>query len=143
MSQISVRPPDDPTYDVDMGHGWVLFAGIMLAIGGVLNVIHGIAAISNSKALDGAAEYVVGDLNSLGWFLLVCGAAQVIVAFGIWAATEWGRWLGVAAACANMLIQFAYLPAQPGFAIMMFLVDVLVIYGLITYGGRDRDYLGQ
>ena len=29
--------------------GWVTFAGIMLLIGGVLNVIYGIAAIGNSS----------------------------------------------------------------------------------------------
>ena len=38
------RPADDPTYRVDPGHGWVLFAGIMLAVVGVLNVAYGIAA---------------------------------------------------------------------------------------------------
>src|SRR4029077_19168264 len=31
------------------GGGWVAFAGVMIAIVGVLNIIYGIAAISNSR----------------------------------------------------------------------------------------------
>src|SRR4051794_7584057 len=37
-------------YDIEpAGYGWVVFAGVMLAIVGTLNFIYGIAAISDSK----------------------------------------------------------------------------------------------
>ena len=43
---------------------------------------------------------------------------------------------------ANMLVQALVLPAQPVWAIMIFFVDVIIIFGLLTFGGRDRHNLG-
>jgi hypothetical protein len=140
--QIAIRPADDPTYDVDPGRGWILFAGIALGLAGVLNVVYGIGAIGDSQFYVRDAEYVLGNLHTWGWLMLVVGAIQVIVAFGIWAATEWGRWLGILAALVNMFIQFLVLPARPGLAVIVFMIDVIVVYGLLTYGGRDRHNLG-
>jgi hypothetical protein len=140
---LAPRAADDPTYHVDPGRGWVLFAGIVLGVAGVLNVVFGIAAVSKSNFYVSGAQYVIGNLSSLGWLLLVVGAVQVCVAFGIWAAAEWARWLGVLSAMANMLIQFLAFANSPGLGLAMFMVDVIVIYGLLTYGGRDRRYLGD
>jgi hypothetical protein len=134
---------DPSTYDVDPGRGWIIFAGGMLALVGVLNVIYGIAGIGNSKVFVRDAEYVLGNLKTWGWILLIAGIVQVVAAFGVWAATEWGRWIGVIAAGLNMLVQFFALPSFPGRAILIFFVDVIVIYGLLTYGGRDRHSLAD
>src|ERR1700760_4648680 len=112
-SSIPVRSADDPTYDVDPGHGWILFAGIMLAIVGVINLVYGIAAISNATFYAGGAKYVLGNLHTWGWLLTIVRGIQVVVAFGVWAATEWGRWLGIAAAALNMVLQFFALPSHP------------------------------
>jgi hypothetical protein len=136
--RIAVRPADDPAYQVDPGHGWVLFAGLMLALVGVLNIVYGIAAVSNSKFYVRDVTFVLGNLNTWGWCLIVLGAVQLVVAVGIWRASEAARWLGVAFAAANMIVQFFVLPAHPAWALMVFFVDVIVIFGLLTYGGRDR-----
>src|SRR6185369_13916899 len=87
--------PNDPKEECQMatgaryaeeppGYGWVIFAGTMLAIIGVLNFIYGIAGISNSKFYARGVEYVISDLKTWGWVLVVVGVAQVITAFGIW-----------------------------------------------------------
>jgi hypothetical protein len=134
---------DPSTYDVDPGRGWVIFAGTLLALGGVINLVHGIAAIGNAHVYTQHAHYIIGDLKTWGWLRLITGVAQIIVAFGIFAASEWGRWLGVIIAGLNMIVQFLALPSAPGQALIMFFVDVIVIYGLLTYGGRDRDSLAD
>jgi uncharacterized membrane protein len=139
--RIAVRPYDDPTYDVDPGRGWVLFAGIMTAFVGVLNVIYGIAAVSDSKFFVRDVAFVIGSLHLWGWFLIVVGAVQLCVAVGIWRATEWGRWLGILSAATNGFIQFLVMPAYPLWAVMVLMVDVIIVFGLLTYGGRDRDSL--
>ena len=136
-----VRAANDPTYDVDPGKGWVLFAGIMLAIVGVLNLVYGIAAISDSTFYVRDVEYVIGDLKLWGWFLTIVGAAQVVVAIGVFRGSELARWLGVLFAACNIFIQFLVLPAYPVWAIMVFFVDVIIIFGLVNYGGRDRHSL--
>jgi hypothetical protein len=132
------RPADDPTYNVDPGRGWVLFAGVMLSIVGVLNLIYGIAAIGDSTFFVNDVKYVFGDLNTWGWFLTFVGAFQAVTAIGVFLSLEAARWAGIACAAVNMLVQFLVLPAQPVWAIMVFFVDVIIIFGLVTYGGRNR-----
>jgi len=41
----------------------------------------------------------------------------------------------------NMILQFFFLPAYPFGSIMIFFVDVIVIWGLLMYGGSDRRSL--
>ena len=118
------------------GYGWVVFAGTMIAIAGVLNFIYGIAGISNSKFYARGVEYVVSDIKTWGWVLLIVGIAQVIAAFGIWVQAEWGRWIGVFSASVNIIIQLIVVSGAPFLALALVAIDVLVIYGLVAHGGR-------
>jgi hypothetical protein len=132
---IAVRPAySDP--DAQRGYGWVLFAGIMLLVVGMLNVIYGIAAVSNSKFYARDATYILSDLNTYGWILLAIGAIQICVAFAIWAGTEWGRWLGVVSAGVNAIAQLLFMPSYPFASLAIFAIDILVIYGLVAYAGH-------
>ena len=121
----------------EQGGSWVTFAGIMLAIVGVLNVIYGIAAISDSKFYARDTTYVISNLNAWGWALTIVGVVQVCAAFSIWARSEWGRWVGLATASVNSVISLMILPAAPFMALAVFSVDILIIYGLVAYGRRQ------
>jgi hypothetical protein len=130
----------DRSYEPDRGLGWVIFAGCMLCLVGTLNIVYGIAAISNSKFYVANTQYVFSDLNTWGWILLIVGVVQFVAAFGIWASTEWGRWVGVASAGINAIVQMLFIPAYPWLALALFATDLLVIYGLVAYGGhRSAD----
>jgi hypothetical protein len=139
--RFTVRSADDPTYDVDPGRGWVLFAGIMLGVVGVLNLIYGIGAIGDSRFYVRDVTYILGDLNTWGWFLTVIGGVQLITAVGVFRASEWARWVGITFATLNGLVQFLVMPAYPLWAVMILMVDVIIVFGLLTYGGRDRRSL--
>jgi hypothetical protein len=121
---------------VEARSGWATFAGVMLSIVGVLNIIYGIAAIDNANFYVNDARYVISDLNTWGWVLLVVGAIQFCAAFSIFGGTSWGRWAGVLTAGVNSLAQLLFLPAYPLLALALFSVDILIIYGLIAHGGR-------
>jgi hypothetical protein len=123
-------------YESDHGAGWITFAGIMLAVLGILNVIYGFGAIDSANVYVGDTKYVFGDLNLWGWFLVLVGAVQFVAAFSIWNGTSWGRWVGIASAGTNAILQLLFMPAFPLLALCLFAVDVLVIYALVQYGGR-------
>jgi hypothetical protein len=117
------------------GEGWVAFAGFMLGLSGIWNVIEGILAIAESRVFVGEQVFVFGDLNTWGWIILALGTLQLIAAFTVAAGNEFGRWIGIGAAGANAVGQLLFVPAFPLWAISMFAVDILIIYALSVYGG--------
>ena len=121
--------------------GWVLFAGIMISIVAVLNIVDGIAAIGDSSFFVGDTKLILDDLNTWGWILLVIGVIQLFVAFGIWSGGQWSRWLGVFIASLNAIAQMLFISAYPWWSLAILALDVLVIYGLAVHGGRGRASL--
>jgi hypothetical protein len=128
----------DYDYDDARGQGLVTFAGVMLMIAAVLNTLYGIAAIDKANVFVGDARYVFGDLNTWGWFVLALGVLQFFAAFAIWRGIAWGRWFGVACASVNAILQTLWIPAYPILAMTILTMDIIVIYGLLAYGGRRR-----
>jgi len=126
-------------YDEPRGYGWVVFAGVMLMIAGVLNMIYGIAAIGNAHFYVGNAHYVFSELKTWGWVVTILGALQLGVAFGIWMQAAWARWTGVFFASLNAIAQLLFLPSYPLLSLAIFAIDLLVIYGLVSYGGKPQE----
>jgi hypothetical protein len=122
--------------DSEAGVGWVVFAGIMISIAGVLNVIWGIAAISNSKFFAHETTYILSGLNTWGWIVLIIGVIELFAAFSIWAGGEFGRWFGILAAGLNSIAALMSISAYPFWGLALFGIDILIIYGLAAYGGR-------
>ena len=119
------------------GGGWLAFAGVMILILGVLNIIWGIAAIGGSKFFVEGQQYILTSLNTWGWVILVVGVIQVIAAFSIWAGGEFGRWVGVVGAGLSSIGALLTIPALPFWSMCVFFVDVLIMYGLLAYGGHQ------
>ena len=121
------------------GAGWVMFAGIMLMIAGVLNVIYGIAAVGNSKFFVHETQYILSGLNTWGWITIVLGALAIIAAFSIWSGGGFGRWFGIFVAGLSSIGALMSMPAYPFWSLAIFAIDILIIYGLAAYGGQPID----
>lgn len=119
------------------GEGWVLFAGVMIALAGCMNVINGIAALDNARVFTDHGDVVFHNLHTWGWIFLILGAVQILAAIGIWAGNELARWFGVAVAFLNAIAQLSAAGRYPIWSLTIVGLDVLVIYGLIAYGGRQ------
>jgi hypothetical protein len=121
------------------GSGWVLFSAIVLTLLATLNLIDGVAAVSSSTFFVAGAKLVVSDVKSWGWFLIIVGLFQGIAAFGVFLRWRGWRWVGVSVAGVNSVMQLVFMPAYPLWAICLFALDMLVMYGLVLYGG-PQDY---
>jgi hypothetical protein len=129
--------PIDRTYAEEAsGTGWLAFAGTMLILVGFFNVIDGIAAISGSSYL--VNQLLFSNLDAWGWFFLIWGGIQVIAGFAVYTGAGWGAIVGVISAFGNAIAQLSWARAYPVWAVCAIVLDVLVIYGLMVYGGR-RD----
>ena len=135
----STSSPEGDVYtDVEKGSGWLLFAGIMVLMVGVLNVIYGIAAIDDANFFVANTQFIISDLNTFGWIMLLLGALQVTAALSIWSGGSFGRWFGIGVAALNAIAALLSIPAYPFWSLAVFTIDILIIYGLATYGGGRR-----
>jgi hypothetical protein len=116
------------------GTGWIAFAGMMLILVGFFNVIDGIAAIANSDYL--VNQLLFSNLHAWGWFFLIWGAVQVCAGFAVYAGAGWGAIVGIISAFGNSIAQLSWARVYPVWAITALVLDVLIIYGLVVYGGR-------
>ena len=118
------------------GAGWVMFAGIMILIVAVLNIIYGIAAIDGSKFFIEDEKFILSDLNTWGWIVLIIGVLQLFAGFSIWAGGEYGRWIGIITASVSAIGALLTIPGYPFWSLAIFAIDILIIYGLAAYGGQ-------
>jgi hypothetical protein len=117
------------------GTGWVAFAGIMLCLVGFFNIIDGIAAINNSRYL--VNQLLFSNLHAWGWFFLIWGIIQVVAGIAVFGGSKLGAIVGIVAAFFNAIAQLSWAGTYPVWAISAMVLDALVIYALVVYGGRE------
>jgi hypothetical protein len=120
------------------GYGMVIFAAVLLAAIGFFNLLDGIAAIANSHIFIGNAHFVVGDLRAWGWVMAIFGGVQLLAAVGVFMGNQLARWFAVAVVALNALGQMFFIPAYPFWSLMIIAVDVVALWALCAYGGREN-----
>ena len=77
------------------GAGRVLFAAILLVVVGTLNIIYGIGALDNANYFADDTRFVLDNLNTLGWVLIILGVIQLTGGFSLMAGNTYGRVIGI------------------------------------------------
>jgi len=113
--------------------GWTMFAAVWLVVAGSFNLISGITAIHRSKYY--VSDVLFSSVSTWGWIILVFGIIQLLAGYLVFARSEAGNLLGVAAAVVAVVIWFFFLFASPFGALLALIMNGLVIYGLTI--GRD------
>jgi hypothetical protein len=120
----TTRRPVTPT-------GWAMFAGLLLLMLGFLDFFWGLAGIlEDENLIVGGHGAIIVDLTAWGWVILILGAIQVLVGFGLLAGAEWARWAGVFLAALAAIGQIGIVTAFPIWSFIVILLAVVVIYGL-------------
>jgi hypothetical protein len=110
--------------------GWWVFAGVLLIVAGILNIIYGIAAIGDSKFFTANATYIISGLHTWGWITLILGVLEMIAAFSLFTGGEFGRWFGIFVAALNALAALLSIPAYPFWSLAIFALAIIIIYKL-------------
>ena len=130
-------PSAEPSYKV-RGTGRVVFATVLLVIAGTLNIIYGIAAISDSKFFVNETRYVFSSLHTWGWITLIIGIVQLTGGFSLAAGNAYGRVIGITAASIGAIVALLSIGgATPFWSVGIFALCVIVIHGLLVYGEPD------
>ena len=131
-------PQPEPLQPLPKGANWIVFAGIMFLLSATMNVIWGIAAVSNSHFFVGNASYILSDLNTWGWVAMGFAALEVLAALSIFRGGVFGRWFGIIVAGLAVLAAMMSIPAYPLWSLVLVALGVLVIYGLAAHGGKPE-----
>ena len=114
--------------------GMTTFAGIMLIIAGVFNVIEGLVALFQNEVYVAGRQYVFAfDLTAWGWTHLIVGGVVAAAGFAVISGQVWGRSVGVGIAVLSMLANFLFIPYYPIWSLVIIALDVAVIAALATH----------
>ena len=114
--------------------GWVTFAGVMLFIVGVLNIIYGIAAIGDSSFFIQDQKYILSNLNTWGWVTLALGLLQLFAAFSLWSGGLYGRVVAILATSLGAMGALLAIPAYPFWSLAIFALNIIVLYQVAMWG---------
>ena len=120
--------------------GWVLFAGIVMFVAGIFNVIEGLVALFNSDYFLVRPSGLVLHANytTWGWVLLLFGVLLGFAGYGVLVGQTWARVVGVIVAALNALVHLTFIAAYPIWVVLTIALDVIVIYALIVHGREAR-----
>jgi len=127
----------------DRGAGWIMYAWLCLVVVGCWNIIEGIVALSRSKFFTAeGSRYVISDLRTWGWIVLIWGVVELLAAGSVWRGGQFGRWFGIIVASLGIIVQFFWFPLYPFWALTLMILYFLVLYGLAAYGGTHERVSG-
>ena len=118
--------------------GLALFAGTMMIVLGVNQVLAGIAGIADDEVYVPVGGYVYGfDLTTWGWIHLVVGAIAALAGVFIFRGQDWARGVGIWLAFLSIIANFVFLPYYPIWSVLLIALGVAAIWGLAQSAGRD------
>jgi hypothetical protein len=127
--------------------GWSLFAGVILLLAGIFNIIFGLSAALDHRVLVGTNHLnqvvVVWDLTAWGWVHFGVGCALVVISLGLFAGATWARWLAIIGATINAVTQMFLIVVDPFWSILVIALDILVIWHLTGRYGEAYDRLSE
>lgn len=123
------------------GQGRAAFVAILLLIAGSLNVIYGIAAISDATFFVDSTRYVFSSLHTWGWITVILGVVQLCGGLSLLAGNTFGRVIGLVAASLGAIgALLAVGGAYPFWSLGIFAICVICIHGLVVYGEEEPPH---
>ena len=113
------------------GAGRAVFAAILLMIVGTINIIYGIGALDDANVFVNDTRFILTNLNTLGWVLIILGVLQLTGGFSLMAGNTYGRVIGIIAGSLGALGALLSIGGNnPWWSLCVFALCVYVVYGL-------------
>lgn len=120
--------------------GWIVFAGFMMILMGVLQGIAGLTALLNDKWLLVTQNSLIAfNFTTWGWIHILIGVLVFAAGFAVMNGAVWARVVGVIIAMLSIVANLAYANTYPIWAIAAVVINVLVIYALTVRGNEVRE----
>jgi hypothetical protein len=121
------------------GAGRVVFAAALLLIVGTLNLIYGIGALDDAKVFVGDQRFILTNLNTLGWVLIILAVIQLAGGFSLMAGNTYGRVIGIIGGSLGAIGALLSVGGSyPWWSLAIFALCVYVVHGIVVYGEEER-----
>ena len=115
-------------------HGIAVFAGVVMIIGGAFQALEGLSGIVHDKYLVVAPSTIYAfDVTVWGVIHLLVGLALLAIGIALLRGQTWARIAGIIVAAVAAILNFVWLPYAPLWAIIIIVVDILIIWALVSY----------
>ena len=122
------------------GAGRALFAAILLVVAGTLNIIYGIAAISEADFYGDTTVFAFASLQTWGWVTLILGLIQLTGGFSLASGNSYGLVIGITGATLGAIVSLLAIGGpNPFWALGIFALCLIVLHGLVVFGEEQRD----
>jgi hypothetical protein len=121
------------------GAGRVVFAATLLLIVGTLNIIYGIGSLDDANIFVNDTRFILTNLNTLGWVLIILGVIQLTGGFSLMAGNTYGRVIGIIGGSLGAIGALLSVGGSyPWWSLGIFALCVYVVHGLIVFGEEER-----
>ena len=121
------------------GAGRATFAAVLLLIAGTLNIIYGIGALDSANIFTSETRYILTNLNTLGWVMIVLGVVQLTGGFSLISGNTYGRVIGIIGGSLGAINALLSIGGQnPWWSLAIFFLCVWVVYGILVLGDDER-----
>jgi hypothetical protein len=122
------------------GAGRVVFAAILLLLVGTINIIYGIGALDDANYFVNDTRFVLTNLNTLGWVLIVLGVIQLTAGFSLMAGNAYGRVIGIIGGSLGALGALLSIGgSNPWWSLAVFALCVYIVQGIVVFGRDERE----
>jgi hypothetical protein len=117
------------------GVGRSIFVAILLMIAGILDIVYGIAAVSNSHFYIEGERYLFTTTHTWGWIQIIIGVILLTASLSLFAGGTYGQVVGIVAATIAAIGALLDISGpHPWWAIGVFALCVICIHGLFVLG---------
>jgi hypothetical protein len=115
--------------------GGVTFAGTMMILVGIFQVIAGLAAIFEDEFFVVTQNYVFDlDVTAWGWIHLLIGIVVVLAGYFLFVGRAWAAALAIVLAMLSAIANFFFIPYYPFWSILMIAIAIWVIWSVTRPG---------
>jgi hypothetical protein len=120
--------------------GWIVFAGTLLILAGIVNIIDGVVALSRAGAMvvTESGTAVTLDYRGVASGFLILGVVLVVTGAGLMTGRTWARVAGIVLAAVSVLVNLAFFAAAPLWSAVIIIIDMVVIYAIAAHGRELR-----
>jgi hypothetical protein len=124
--------------DVEVS-GWAIgalsFAGAMMVLVGIYQIISGISAIAGDSIFVQTRNYTYDlDVTAWGWIHLILGVVILLAGIGLFSGQPWAAVAAMFLAILSAVENFFLIPYYPFWSVLVIALDIWILWALTRPG---------